>query len=120
MLKFKLIKYKPIVVYRKELGTIVRGRPVEGAEIQVTIQMNVQPLKPSEIMLLPEAERTREWQKAFSEQPLRTLQEGTGGWDADEFEWLGYRYRVMKLNTWDMDILDHFEAFVAKIPVTPN
>lgn len=117
---FLLTKTVPITVLRKTQGTYVNGLFVEGTETQVARDVNIQPFKPSEIMMMPESERTKEWYKVYCSSDLRTVQEGASGWDADEFVWQGHRYRVMKVKNYAMGILNHFCAFAARIPVTPN
>ena len=82
--------------------------------------MNIQPLRPSEILQMPEADRTREWYKVYCAEDLRTLQEGVSGHAADEFVWQGYNYKIMKVSNWSMGILNHFRAYAARTPVTPN
>lgn len=118
--KFLLTKTVPITVYRKTQGSYVNGIFVPGTETQITRNVNIQPVKPSEIMMMPESERTKEWYKIYCAEDLRTLQEGASGWSADEFIWQGYRYRVMKVSVWNMGTLNHYKAWAARIPVTPN
>lgn len=117
---FLLTKTVPITVYRKAQGSYVNGIWTEGAETSTTVNVNIQPLKPSEIMMMPESERTKEWYKVYSAEELKTLQEGASGWSADEFIWQGYRYRVMKVSNYAMGTLNHWKALAARISVTPN
>lgn len=117
---FLLTKTTPITIYRKTQGSYVDGLWVAGADVEVVRNVNIQPLKPSEIQMMPESERTKEWYKLYCSEDLRTLQEGTNGWPADEFIWQGYRYRIMKVQNYSMQTLDHFKAWAARIPVTPN
>ncbi len=117
---FLLTKTIPIVVNRKTQGGYIDGDWVEGIDNPITIQVNIQPAKDSEILLMPEAQRTREWYKLYSADEIRTLKEGTNGWPADEFVFNGDKYRVMKTSKWSMGILDHFKAFAARVELTPN
>lgn len=117
---FKHTGFVMLPIDRRLQGHYVDGHWVEGGITVVTAKCNVQPLKPSEMMLLPESDRTREWLKVYSDSQLRTAQEGVGGWDADEFVWNGYRFRVMKDYNFQMGVLDHWKAWAARIPVTPN
>jgi hypothetical protein len=117
---FLLTKTVPITIYRKTQGSYVDGIYVPGTETQVTRNVNIQPLKPSEIMLMPESERTKEWYKLYCAEDLLTLQEGASGHDADEFVWQGYRYRIMKVKNYAMGILNHHCAYASRISVTPN
>jgi hypothetical protein len=117
---FLLTKKVSIDIIRQTQGSYVNGDWVEGTETTVPTEVNIQPLKDSEILLLPESERTKEWYKLYSAEELRTAKEGTGGYGADEFIWQGDRYRVMKARNFAMGTLDHFRAFAARIPLTPN
>jgi len=117
---FLLTKKVSIDIIRQTQGSYINGDWVEGTETTVPTEVNIQPLKDSEILLLPESERTKEWYKLYSAEELRTAKEGTGGYGADEFIWQGDRYRVMKARNFAMGTLDHFRAFAARIPLTPN
>jgi hypothetical protein len=117
---FRYTGFVQLPINRRVQGQFVDGDWVEGGITVVTAKCNVQPLKPSELMLLPESERTREWLKVYSDVELRTAQEGIGGWEADEFVWQGYTYKVMKDYNFAMGVLDHWKAWAARVPVTPN
>ena len=117
---FLLTKKVPLTIYRRVAGSYVNGRWVEGATTEVAIEANIQPLKDSELMLIPEADRSREWYKGYTDSLVRTQKEGVGGYDADEFEWQGNRYKVMKARNYAMGILDHFKFLAARIELTPN
>lgn len=117
---FRFTGFVMLPVTRRSKGDYVDGEWVEGAPTVLSIKCNVQPLKPSELMVLPESDRTREWLKVYSAEELRTAQEGEGGWDADEFIWNGYKYRVMKDYNFQMGVLDHWKAWAARVPVTPD
>lgn len=117
---FLLTKKVTITIYRKSQGTYVDGLFVDGVETQISRDVNIQPLKPSEIMMMPESERTKEWYKVYCAEDLRTAQEGVNGWDADEFDFQGYRYRIMKVSYYLMGTLNHHKALAARISVTPN
>lgn len=120
--QFLLTHKIPLTIYRRSLGAYVEGEWVEGATVEIPVQVNIQPLKPYEILQLPESERTRVWWKVYSADQLRTAKEGVGGWDADEFIWKGDRYKVMKLDDWNsaMGILEHSKAYCTRIELTPN
>ena len=117
--QFLLTKKIPLTIYRKEKGSYVRGVWVDGPEVEVVVEVNIQPVKPSEVQMMPESDRTREWYKVYSADLLRTKQEGDNGWAADQFEWQGHRYEVMKVQNYSMSILDHFKAWAARIGPTP-
>ena len=118
--RFLLTRTVPLTIYRQEAGSYVRGVWVEGPIVEVPIRANIQPLKPSEVQMMPESDRTREWYKVYSADLLRTKQEGDNGWDAEQFEWQGHRYEAMKVQNYAMGTLDHWKAWAARISVTPN
>lgn len=119
---FQLTNKIPITVYRREQGEYVDGDWVEGTTTELPIEGNIQPAKPHEILMFPESERTRSWWKLYTAATLRTEKEGVGGWSADEVEWKGDRYKVMKINdyTGGMGILEHSCVFLVRIELTPN
>ena len=120
--QFLLTHKLPLTIYRQAAGSFVDGDWVEGTVTEVPLQVNIQPLKPYEIMMLPEADRTRVWVKFYSADYARTLKEGTSGWDADEFIWKNDRYKIMKVDDWTngMGILEHVKIQAARIELTPN
>lgn len=118
--QFLLTKKIPLDIYRTTQGQYVDGEWVEGTESTITIDVNIQPLKEAELMLLPEADRGKQWWKMYSASEIRMDKQGTGGWDADEFVYQGDRYKVMKVENYAMGILNHFKALAARIELTPN
>ena len=120
--QFLLTHKIPLTIFRKSEGSYVNGRWVEGSTSEIVLQVNIQPLKPDEILMLPEADRTRAWVKFYSADYARTLKEGTGGWSADEFIWKSDRYKIMKVDDWTngMGILEHVKIQAARIELTPN
>lgn len=119
---FLLTKKIPITIYRRTAGAYVDGRWVEGTTVELPIEGNIQPAKPHELLQMPEADRSRVWFKIYTDATLRTQKEGVGGYDADEFEFKGDRYKVMKIDDWTsgMGILEHSRAYGVRIELTPN
>lgn len=117
---FLLTKSIALTVYRKTQGSYVNGDWVEGTEAEIIRTVNIQPLKPNEILMLPEAERTRQWWKVYSDEDLRTDKEGASGYSADEFIYQGERYKVMKVSNYTMGVLNHHKALATRIELTPN
>lgn len=107
-------------ITRREAETIVRGRPVPGAESVVQVVCNVQPvLKSTDTYLLPEADRTRATLKVYTKgAALRQRKEGPDGWAADRFYWNGDLYEVMKVIQYQMRVLDHHKALCARVELT--
>lgn len=110
----------PITLLRKVQGAWVNGKWVEGIETPVVIDVNIQPIKGHELLMFPEADRTKEWYKLYSASEIRTDKEGTNGWEADEFVYEGQRYKVVKTQTHRMGLLNHTKAWAARIELTPN
>lgn len=117
---FLLTHKIPLDIYRRSLGQYEDGDWVEGTEEVVPVEVNIQPLKPYEILQLPESDRTRVWMKFYTASVVRTLKEGS--WEADEFIWKDERYKVMKVDDWTsgMRILEHCKVYCARIELTPN
>lgn len=107
-------------VTRREAATIVRGRPVRGAETQVPVVGNVQPiLKSSDTILLPEADRSKACLKVYTKGgEMKALREGGNGWAADRFVWEGDLYEVMKVINYRMGVLNHYKAICMRIELT--
>lgn len=119
---FLLTNKISITIIRRVAGSYVNGDWVDGTTSNVSISANVQPVKPHELLMFPESERSKSWLRIFSDSLVRTQKEGAGGHDADEFTWKGERFKVMKVNDWlsGMSILEHCEAFCVRIELTPN
>jgi hypothetical protein len=120
--QFLLTHKIPLTIYRQTSGSYVDGEWVDGTTTEIILQVNIQPLKPYEIMMLPESDRTRNWVKFYSADYARTLKEGISGWSADEFIWKNDRYKIMKVDDWTngMGILEHVKIQAARIELTPN
>lgn len=120
--QFLLTNKIPITVFRRSQGEFIEGDWVEGTTAEFPIEGNIQPVKPHELMMFPESERTRSWWKLYTAETLRTEKEGVGGWDADEFVWKGDRYKVMRVNDYTngMGILEHTRAICVRLELTPN
>ena len=115
---FLLTKKIPLSLLRKTAGSYVDGDWVEGAEATVTIDVNIQPLKEAELLLLPEADRGKQWWKMYSASEIRMDKQGTSGWSADEFVYQGDRYKVMKVENYQMSILNHYKALAARMELS--
>lgn len=117
--QFLLTKKIPITIYRTALqGSYVDGEWVAATPVEVVREVNIQPLKDEELMLLPEAERAREWYKLYCAEDLIAAKPGVNGTAADEFIYKGDRYKVMKVKEYSMSILNHFRAMAARMEVS--
>lgn len=117
---FLLVHKIPLTIERRTAGGYVDGDWVEGTLTNIPIEVNIQPAKDHELLMLPESERSKEWYKLYSTSEIRTQLEGTGGHDADEFVFEGKRFKVMKARHYGMGVLDHFRGLAVRIELTPN
>lgn len=119
---FTLTKKLPITVYRKGKDTVVKGRPVPAVETSFVVEANVQPFNYRDLMVLPESDRTKEWIKVYvaTSEILRTARQGSDGYDADEVLWNGERFKVMRLQSYAMGVLDHVKAICARVEISAN
>jgi len=119
---FTLTKKLPITVYRKGKDTVVKGRPISAVETSFVVEANVQPFNYRDLMVLPESDRTKEWIKVYvaTSEILRTARQGSDGYDADEVLWNGERFKVMRLQSYAMGVLDHVKAICARIEISAN
>jgi len=119
---FTLTKKLPITVYRKGKDSVVKGRPVPAVETSFVVEANVQPFNYRDLMVLPESDRTKEWIKVYvaTSEILRTARQGSDGYDADEVLWNGERFKVMRLQSYAMGVLDHVKAICARVEISAN
>lgn len=120
--QFTLTRKLPITVYRKGKDTVVKGRPVPALETSFVVEANVQPFNYRDLMVLPESDRNKEWIKVYvaTSEILRTARQGSDGYDADEVLWNGERFKVMRLQSYAMGVLDHVKAICARVEISAN
>ena len=116
--QFLLTKKIPLTLIRSAAGSYVDGEWVEGTETNVSIDVNIQPLKEAELLLLPEADRSKQWWKVYSASEMRMDKQGASGWAADEFVYQGDRYKVMKVENYAMGIHNHWKAIAARMELS--
>lgn len=117
--KFLLTKKIPLTVYRTTAqGSYVNGSWVAGSTVEVIREVNIQPFKDEELLLLPEADRSREWYKLYCAEDFIADKPGASGTIADEFIWNGDRYKVMKVKRYQMQTLDHYKVHAARLEVS--
>lgn len=116
---FLLTKKIPLTILRSTQGSYVGGEWVEGTETSIPVEVNIQPFKDEDLLLLPESDRSREWYKLFCADEIRMDKQGVAGWQADEFILDGDRYKVMKVKPYDkMGILNHYRATAARLEIS--
>lgn len=108
----------PLTLYRSTGGEVVDWEWKDNVRIDVEIEANIQPFKPHEVYQMPEALRTKEWIKLYSESEIKGLEEGDNATLPDEFEWQGKRYMVDKVSFYKMGVLDHYKAIAYRIRTT--
>lgn len=128
--RFLLTGKVPITIYRTiGSGGYVRGEWKDPEAEEIEREVNIQPLRYKEVMLLQDSQRTRQWLQLYCSEDLRMDQEegidpDTGevieGWQADKFYWQGYRYKIMKVKKYSMGVLDHYSAQAVRVEITPN
>jgi hypothetical protein len=110
----------PVLIRRKQNGQNIKGRWVSSNDYEeVPIEAHIQPAKYNDLLMLPEAERTVKALRLYSQDEIRILREGSDGWPADEFDYSGDTYRVVKVLSYHMGILDHYKAIAVRVSLTP-
>lgn len=101
-------------------GEYVGGRWVEDFAGDRDVMVNIQPFKYHELMQLSESERTQEWYKMYSEEPLYTSQEPSGLNQkvAERVEWDGKVFKIVSTLNYKMGILDHYKALMVREKVS--
>ncbi|UZS00924.1 head completion protein [Pseudomonas phage vB_PsaM_M1] len=117
---FLLTKTVPLTIYRATgQGEYVDGEWVESGTTDVVRNVNIQPFKDEELLLLPEADRSKEWYKLYCAEDLIADKPGVpSGTTADEFTWNGERYKVMKVRVYGMGTLNHWKAHAARLEIS--
>lgn len=118
---FQKVGKTTLNIKRKTQGSYVNGRWVEGTdEYPVCIEANVQPkLTNTELMLLPEGDRTTNALKVYTTFPLRQRVEGSSPVDGDRFDWVdGFTYEVVVTHTYVMGVLNHTKAIAVRKELT--
>lgn len=84
---------KSFTVYRGTQGAYVSGRWVAGSETTFTATGSMQPMKPDELLVLPEGIRTKDVKKFYTDDNLNTANELLKI-PADQVDIGGKRYEV--------------------------
>lgn len=93
-------------------GSYVNGTWSPGTSGNVTVRASVQPLRPNELLHLPEGDRTRAGVKIYSDAELQTADEATGI-AADEVTWDGEQWEVQKVSSHFLG-LAHYKAIALR------
>jgi len=109
---FRLVGQDAITIKRRGLPTIVKGKPVPATAVDVPIKANIQPVGYAELMQLSEADRSKELMMLMTASEVRAMREGS--WEADEFEWNGLMWEVVKVRAFKMRVRNHYQAICAR------
>ena len=116
----RLVGSTTLNIIRRQPDTYLYGELVPGAITILPLKCNVQRSTYSQTLLLPESERSKDCLTIFCGEEIRPQQEGPNGWAADEFEWEGQQFKVMKKINFAMGVLDHWQVLAVRIELTPN
>jgi len=97
----------------------VTGEYVEGQKEEIVLDAVVTPVNGKELLILPEAQRTSEMIKVFTDDRLYTANEYISK-IADVIIWRDEMYQVQKVEDWTRTDLPHFKSFAAKVESLQN
>lgn len=115
---FLLTKLVDAVRVRYLSGDYVDGVWQVPTPVTTTIKINIQPLRGSELMSMPESDRSREWVKVYTTEDIRGIQEGVAALQPDRIIWDGREFEVSKVSTYKMGVLNHTKAIAARVPLS--
>lgn len=121
-MRFRLIKFLPVTITRYPKPELVRGKWVKGLPETLERNLKIQPVRSTELQSFPESDRNRGFVQVFCQEgDLRLKQQGTNGWDADEFTWQGFVYEIYKEDWHDPSAcIPHGRYVAVRKEVTPN
>jgi hypothetical protein len=94
------------------------GEWVEGTESTFDVKCSVQPLRPSEMALLPEGRELKEGLRIYSDVELKGADERAKT-NADKVDITGvgdaFLYEVLGNNPWQNGIISHHKTIILKI-----
>ena len=102
---------KPITIRRKKPGFYEKGIWVEGSESTFTILANVQPMKPEEVLCLPEGRRETAAIILYTDSALMCV----GKQNCDTVDWFDSLYEVISIEPWQSGIINHFKVIGVRI-----
>src|SRR5690606_15868542 len=109
----RLVGKKTYTVIRRAPDTYVNGRLVKGTETTFSIEGNEQPLPGYEIMMLPEAFRSKDLRKFFGWTFLNSLEEGSSQ-SPDKVVIEGIKFSVHKRKSFHMGPREHYEYLLVR------
>lgn len=109
---------RPFTVRRRAQGSYDQTTDVgffktSGSDTTFIIKASLQPVKGSEMALLPEDRRENALQKMYTETELLTAEKGSGG-NADIVQINGDDWEVVQVLPWLNGVINNYKVFVAK------
>lgn len=101
-------------VTRYGAGSWVKGENVPGATTTFEVMMSIQPLNGTELLNLPEAQRTRRTVKAYAADRLFTAEQSLAA-KADRVAYDGRVFEVQDAQNWTPTDLDHWKCVLAEV-----
>lgn len=101
-------------VTRFGAGAWVNGYFVPGSSVTIDVMMSIQPLNGTELVNLPEAQRTRRTVKAYSADRLFTSDQ-IAGTAADRVAYDGRVFEVHDCQNWTPMDLDHWKCVLVEV-----
>jgi len=95
-------------------GAYTKGVYTKGTSLDFPARGNVQPVKPVEMLSLPEAQRTRETIKIFSTTELRPVEQ-TNSKSADRVTYNNEVYEVISVKNWGFSGIPHYVSLAQRI-----
>lgn len=105
--------FDDFTVKRYAAGSYSSGGWSPGSESQVTITASIQPAGPNELINLPEAQRTKAAIKAYTNDELRTANEGSS-LQADRIVYNSEDWEVQKVSQHEFGIA-HYKAIAVRL-----
>ena len=104
-----------LTVRRFREGTWVDGKYEPGPLDTLTFSASVQPLRPNELLQLPEARRTRQAMKVYTSEALQTANEQLN-LQSDEVDILGLTFEVHSVEKWTLpsSSIEHFKSVIVR------
>lgn len=108
-----LIPRQSLTGTRTEAGTLVKGRLTPGSTSAINFTASVQPISGDELLSLPEGIREEGMFKLYTDFALRSANQTTKE-PADKINLFGKVYKVVFLEAWQNNIINHYKAIVSE------
>lgn len=112
---FLTVGKKKVQIKRSTGGSRVKGVWKENPPQIIEVWGSVQPfLKSSDLLMLPEGDRTKETIKLYTASEILEGREGTNARSPDIILWNGEEWEVKKAVPYQMGVLDHYEVLAQR------